>query len=222
MGKRVGEIALRMVILLVGLSIAHLGVTLFLLVELGSDPFNVFVQGVYRTLSGIAGLRFLSHGYTHIAINLVIIAILLLVDRRYIRPGTVVCMAFGGPIIDFFTALLAELVHPGLPFAVRLVILALGCVILAYGMTLVVKSEAGTGPNDLVALAISEKAHFPFGITRTVTDISFVVIGVLLGGRVGIGTIVCAVLVGMVAERFFPVNERLVRWLLRRTGFVHS
>jgi uncharacterized membrane protein YczE len=43
------EWTVRIVILMVGLCIAHLGVTLFLLSDLGSDPFNVFVQGLFRT-----------------------------------------------------------------------------------------------------------------------------------------------------------------------------
>lgn len=212
------ELIIRMIILFVGLCIAHLGVTLFLLADLGSDPFNVLVQGVFRSLSRLSGLQFLTHGYTHIGINLLIILILLFVDRTYIKLGTVFCMAFGGPIIDFFTALLGPYIHSGLPFAVRLGTLAFGCVILAYGMTVVMKSDAGTGPNDLVAISISEKCHFPFGITRTITDASFVVIGFLLGGKFGIGTIVCAALVGMLAERFLPINEKLIQRLLQCAG----
>lgn len=219
MKRSTKEIAIRMAILFVGLCIAHLGVTLFLLADLGSDPFNVLVQGIFRTLSGITGFKFLTHGYTHIGINLLIILILLFADHHYIKLGTVFCMAFGGPIIDFFTALLENYINSSLPFGVRLGILALGCVILAYGMTVVIKSDAGTGPNDLVAIAVSEKGHFPFGITRTITDVSFVVIGFLLGGKFGVGTIVCAVLVGMVAERFLPINEKLIERLLRKAGF---
>lgn len=219
MKRSTKEIVIRMVILFVGLCIAHLGVTLFLLADLGSDPFNVLVQGVFRTLSGITGLDFLTHGYTHIGINLLIIVVLLFVDRTYIKLGTVFCMAFGGPIIDVFTLMLENLINSSLPFAVRLCVLALGCVILAYGMTVVMKSDAGTGPNDLVAISISEKGHFPFGITRTITDVSFVVIGFLLGGKFGIGTIVCAALVGMVAERFLPINEKIIEKVLRKAHF---
>lgn len=218
MKRSTKEIVVRMLILFVGLCIAHLGVTLFLLADLGSDPFNVLVQGVFRTLSNTFGLEFLTHGYTHVGINLLIILILLFVDRTYIKLGTVFCMAFGGPIIDVFTVLLENYINSGLPFAIRLLILALGCVILAYGMTVVMKSDAGTGPNDLVAISISEKGHFPFGITRTVTDVSFVVIGFLLGGKFGIGTIVCAALVGMVAERFLPINEKIIDRLLKSAG----
>lgn len=218
MKRSTKEIVIRMAILFVGLCIAHLGVTLFLLTDLGSDPFNVLVQGIFRTLSDRAGLKFLTHGYTHIGINLLIIVILFLVDRNYIKLGTVCCMVFGGPIIDIFTILLGNYINSSLPFVVRLGVLALGCVILAYGMTVVIKSDAGTGPNDLVAISISEKGHFPFGITRTITDVSFVVIGFLLGGKFGIGTIVCAVLVGMVAEHFLPVNEKIVERILKYAG----
>ena len=40
----------RVILLLIGLTIAHLGVTLFLLADLGSDPFNVLIQGLFRFL----------------------------------------------------------------------------------------------------------------------------------------------------------------------------
>lgn len=105
------EWLIRILILMVGLTIAHLGVTLFLLTELGSDPFNVLIQGLFRTLSAWTGWRVLSHGRVHIAVSLLIILILLLTDRRYIKVGTVLCMVCGGPIIDFFTLLLTPLLH---------------------------------------------------------------------------------------------------------------
>ena len=53
MKRSVKEWSIRIVILMVGLTIAHLGVTLFLLTDLGSDPFNVLIQGLFRMLSGI-------------------------------------------------------------------------------------------------------------------------------------------------------------------------
>ena len=53
MKRSVKEICARLVILLIGLTIAHLGVTLFLLADLGSDPFNVLVQGIFRTIQKV-------------------------------------------------------------------------------------------------------------------------------------------------------------------------
>lgn len=218
----VKELLARLVILLAGLTVAHFGVTLFLLANLGADPFNVLVQGVYQTLARVTGWTFLTHGRVHIALCFVIIAALLFIDRSYIMPGTVVCMLCGGPIIDLFTLLLSA------PFAayitsfwLKLAVLAAGCVILALGMSIVIKSDAGTGPNDLVGLVISDKLHKKFGIVRVLCDLAFVLAGWLLGGQVGVGTLVCAVLVGFVADFFLPRSERLVALLLggrRKSG----
>lgn len=187
------------------------GVTLFLLTNLGSDPYNVLVQGVYRTLSNLTGWEFLTHGRVHIALCFLIILILLATDKTYIKIGTVLCMIFGGPIIDIFTLILKPVVTESSPLAYKLIILALGCVILAYGMTIVIKSDAGTGPNDLVAVVISDKTKQSFGIVRVITDISFVLAGFLLGGSVGLGTVICAACVGPVANIFLPINEKLIQ-----------
>ncbi len=208
------ETLLRLLILAVGLTVAHLGVTLFLLADQGADPFNVLIQGL-RLLIGKAGLS-LSHGTVHMVVCFLIILILLIADRHYIKAGTVVCMFCGGPIIDFFTWLLQGLGigQAGLP--VKLLTLALGCGILAFGMTIVIRSEAGTGPNDLVAVVISEKSKKRFGLVRILTDVLFVLTGFLLGGKFGVGTVVCALLVGPAADLCMPVSTAFVAGVLRR------
>ena len=210
------ETSLRLLILFVGLTIAHLGVTLFLLADLGADPFNVLIQGL-RLLLEKTGLS-LTHGTVHMGVCFLIILILLFVDRWYIKAGTLVCMLCGGPIIDVFTRLLqgAGIGQAGLP--VKILVLALGCAILAFGMTIVIRSEAGTGPNDLVAVVISEKTGLRFGPVRIAVDFSFVLIGFLLGGKFGVGTILCAFLVGPVADLCMPVSAAFVAHSLRRFG----
>ena len=216
MKRSLKEWSVRIVILLVGLTIAHLGVTLFLLSDLGSDPFNVLVQGVYRTLDRLLHWPFLTHGRTHVGISLLIVLILLVIDRSYIKIGTALCMLFGGPIIDFFTMLLSPALGSLSSFVPRLLMLVAGCVILAYGMTIVIRSDAGTGPNDLVALVISEKRSWKFSVVRIVVDAAFTLLGFLLGGIAGLGTLICMFLVGPVAGFFLPVNERLVERIVRR------
>ncbi|MBP5295084.1 MAG: hypothetical protein J6Y95_05120 [Lachnospiraceae bacterium] len=214
--RSIKEWIVRSVILLVGLTIAHLGVTLFLLSDLGSDPFNVLIQGIFRQLSKALSWSFLTHGRTHMAVSFLIILVLLIVDRSYVKIGTLICMFLGGPIIDFFTWLF-QLFLPGeLNLFFRIVMLVLGCVILAYGMTIVIKSDAGTGPNDLVAVVISDKTHAKFWIIRLLVDAVFAGAGFLLGGKVGAGTIVCIALVGPVAGIFLPVNEKIVRKIVSR------
>lgn len=208
MKRSLRETLVRVLLLFVGLTIAHFGVTLFLLADAGSDPFNVLIQGLFRALSHAFPWGFLTHGNTHVAVCFLIILILLFVDRSYIKIGTLLCMICGGPIIDIFTGILSPFFTERPSFPGSLLILAVACVILAFGMTIVIKSDAGTGPNDLVAVVISDKLHKSFSVIRILVDLSFVAIGFLLGGSVGIGTIVCAGLVGPVAGFFLPLHDK--------------
>lgn len=215
------EMAVRVVLLLLGLWIAHLGVTLFLQTNLGSDPFNVFVQGLFRALPwpDWAGM---THGRVHLLVSLLIMVVLLVVDRSYVGVGTVLCMALGGPIIDVYTLWLSPFLNETLPLAVRVPLLAVGCVILAFGMTIVIRSQAGTGPNDLVAVVLSDKSGKPFGPVRIGVDLTFALVGFALGGVVGVGTIICAFLVGPAAQLFFPVSEKICACVLNHFAGVRS
>lgn len=215
------EMAVRVVLLLIGLWIAHLGVTLFLQTNLGSDPFNVFVQGLFRAIPWPewAGM---THGRVHLLVSLLIMVVLLVVDRSYVGIGTVLCMALGGPIIDVYTLWLAPFLNETLPLAVRVPLLAVGCVILAFGMTIVIRSQAGTGPNDLVAVVLSDKSGKPFGPVRIGVDLTFALVGFALGGVVGIGTIICAFLVGPAAQLFFPVSEKICVCVLNQFAGANS
>lgn len=199
------EQAVRVALLLAGLAVAHLGVTLFLESDLGSDPFNVLVQGLYRALPWPG---WMTHGRVHLLVCLLIVLVLLAAARNYVRIGTLLCMALGGPIIDLWTVPLA------LPW--RLLTLVTGCVILAFGMTVVIRSEAGTGPNDLVAVVLSDRTGKPFGPVRVAVDVLFALSGWLLGGVAGLGTLVCAALVGPCAQVFLPLSGRLCDFCLNK------
>ena len=208
------EKAIRLLVLFGGLVIAHLGVTLFLLADLGADPFNVMIQGL-RLLVIKTGLITPTHGTVHMVICFLIILVLLVVDRSYVKAGTIVCMFCGGPIIDFFNWCLGGLGIDTASLPVKIAVLILGCVILAFGMSIVIKSDAGTGPNDLVAVVISDKSGKRFGIIRIITDVAFVLTGFFLGGKFGIGTLICAFLVGPVAERCMRFSGSLVEKCLK-------
>ena len=201
---------IRVVILFVGLIIAHFGVSLFLLANLGSDPFNVMIQGLSRSIVNVVSSPLVSHGNTHMAVSILIIIVLLFVDRTYIKVGTLLCMFCGGPIIDIFNMMLGSVITPDSAMSIRVISNILGCIILALGMSIVIKSDAGTGPNDLVGVVISDKMKRKFSIIRMIVDACFLMCGWFLGGVVGIGTVICLFLVGPVAGFFLPKSEKVI------------
>ncbi len=204
------ELVLRMVLLLIGLTIAHLGVTMFLVTELGTDTFTIFVQG----LSNLIGITI---GQMHVIVLCIITIIMLVFAKGYIKAGSVVCAVCGGWIIDFFLWLFDGRISGDSTMIVRFVTMALGCVVLAVGMSLVIRSDAGTGPNDLVAIVITDKLkRFQFRYVRIACDATFTLIGFLLGGTIGIGTVVAIMLTGPVVQFFLPISEKLVNLLVKK------
>lgn len=195
-------------VLLLGLIIAHLGVSLFLLSEAGTDTFTVFVQGLSLKLN-------LSVGTTHVIVTVILMVLMLIFTTGYVKPGTAVCAFCGGPIIDFFSNVFKDVVNGSSPLWVRGTAVILGLVILSLGMSIVINSRAGTGPNDLVAIILCDKiGKLPFRAVRIMCDIFFVLLGWLLGGTVGIGTLIAVVLTGPVVQFFLPRTDKLCRKII--------
>lgn len=202
----------RLLILSLGVAVANLGVSLFLLTSLGSDPYNVLVEGVCRTLSRL--LPGITHGLVHGAMNFLIILLLLLFSPQHIKLGTLVCLVIGGPLIDMWLNLLGGSPIPILPIEQRLVVVLLSCPITAIGVSIVIASKAGTGPNDLVAVAISDGLGKQFYIVRLLTDAAFMLTGCILGGTAGPGTLAAVFLMGPIIGKLLPYQHRWIkRWV---------
>lgn len=208
-GRSAADWAKALVILLIGLTVAHLGVTLFLLSELGTDTFTVFIQGLSRVFG-------LTVGTVHVIVLCILMVVMLVTTKGYVKPGTVVCAFCGGPIIDLFTWMLGGWINGDSPMPIRAASMLIGCVILSAGMSIVINSNAGTGPNDLVAVILSDKMEsVEFRWVRVGCDLFFVVLGFLLGGTVGAGTVVAVFLTGPLVQFWLPKTKKAVQKVLK-------
>ena len=142
--------------------------------------------------------------------------------KGYIKPGTVICAFCGGWIIDLFLWMIGDRVSGQSPMLLRLAIMLAGCMILSLGMSIVIESNSGTGPNDLIAIILTDqlnqKIKIQFRYVRIICDVCFVVIGFLLGGKFGIGTIAAAFLIGPIVQFFLPRSRRLVQKLMKENA----
>lgn len=69
-----------LLVLLMGLTVAHLGVTLFLLTELGTDTFTVLIQGLAVTFGRTVGT-------IHVIVLCLLMAVMLFTTKGYVKPG---------------------------------------------------------------------------------------------------------------------------------------
>lgn len=203
------EWILRLFLMLLAIAVAQFGVTLFILPALGSDPYTIFSQGFSRVLGT-------SVGTTHMMFAVFFMVVMLLTTKGYVLPGTVVCSFFAGPFMDLYLSLLDGLVRPDSPMTIRFVTVAAGCVITGIGLSLLIKAHAGLGANDLISVILADKIPgLQFRWARVGCDFAYSVIGYLLGGVLGVSSVMSILLIGPIAQQFFPVMDRLVAWVVR-------
>lgn len=172
------------------------GASMALMIEsrLGLDPWDVFHQG----LSEVTGLRF---GWIVILVGA---AVLLLWIPLRQRPGigTVANVVVIGLAVDALLAVLptAE------PLALRIAFLVGGIVLNGVATGLYIGARLGTGPRDgLMTGFVALKPGHSIRVVRTVIEVTVLAVGWLLGGTVGVGTVLYAVAIGPLAHVFIPL-----------------
>jgi uncharacterized membrane protein YczE len=187
----------RLVKLNVGLVLFGVGLWLGLVAELGVGPWDVLTGGLSKQL----GTRF---GLTAIGVS---VAVLLIGLAARVRPGvgTLLNVVVIGAVIDVLlaTPLLVELDDE--PVVLRLLVTLLGIATVAAGSALYLGAHLGPGPRDGLMVAIHTRTGWQVGTARGVLECVVLVLGVLLGGPVGIGTVLFAVGIGPAVQVAFRV-----------------
>ena len=181
----------------------------------GNDPFSCMNLG-YANVSG------LSYGTCVIIFNLLLIVPVLLLDRSYIRVGTLVNMFLLGIIADFWYALLSPIVLFSEPSLLLRGTLLLGGVLLTcLACSFYMSARLGMGPYDAIGwiLAARTQGRLSFRTVRVLIDSCAVSIGFACGSIVGLGTLVLACGTGPLIEFF---NKHISQpWLYGRKNMEH-
>jgi uncharacterized membrane protein YczE len=186
--------------LVFGLFIFALGVVLILRSKLGLSPWDVLNQG-------LAKHTFLTFGTANIAVAVVVLFIAWsLGGKPWI--GTVANAILIGSFIQALTSLgwLTRLQHDGLD--VRIALLVLGIVIPAIGTAFYIGADLGAGPRDTLMLVGARRTRFRIGIVRAVLELTALVVGIVLGGTFGVGTVAFALGIGPCIEASLALLER--------------
>jgi uncharacterized membrane protein YczE len=193
----------RYVIFLIGLYINSLGVAMVTKANLGTSPIS--------SIPYVGSLRFeFTLGQLTIGFSLILIVLQLLILRKNFKLEHVLQIPVSvlfGYFIDFSMELLG-FVQPG-SYLTKVAYLVIGCIILGFGVYVEVLANVVMLPGESFVRAVSSTWNLEFGTTKVVFDVSMTVIAAALsflffGTLHGVreGTIVAAILVGMIARAF--------------------
>lgn len=186
-----GEIRRRLPRLMLGLVLCGWGIAAMVASELGLGPWDVLHQG----LSVLIGLPIGTMGI------LVGILVLALWFPLHERPGlgTVLNVLVIGAVIDVTMLWLST---PD-SLALRVVLMLAGPVLFAMGSGFYIGAGLGSGPRDGVMTGLARRG-WPVGVARAMIEVTVLALGWLLGGTVGLGTVLFAGLIGPLVHWFLP------------------
>lgn len=200
-------ILLNMLLAAASLFVNGFGVYLTIQANIGAAPWDVLNLGLSKSLG-------ILYGNASIAVSLTILAIDILL-KEPIGIAMFIDAIVVGKAVDFFNHL-----HPVPPCHSLLTgvpMLIVGLFILSYTQYAYMIASLGCGPRDTLLVGLAKRAkRLPIGVVSIALLSAATLIGWLLGGPVGIGTLLCAFGTGPVMQLAF----RTVRF--DATGIRHQ
>ncbi len=170
--------------LVTGLAFIGFSIAFMKHANLGLGPWDVLND----SLAGLTGIQL---GTVSIVVGAIVV--LLWIPMRE-RPGVALIPSI--VLIGAFTNIGMALVESASSALLRTAWLITGIFLASFGSALYLGSQLGAGPRDGLMLGLSRKTGWSVGRTRTALEVTVLVVGWILGGAVGIGTVISALTIG--------------------------
>lgn len=194
---RSGRLPERLLRLVTGLWLYGIAIALMIEGAVGASPWDVFHLGASLHLPFSFG--------TVMILAAVVVLLGWIPLRQMPGLGTLANTLLIGPFADIGLALLPT--PEG--WALRIAFLLGGVVTCAFATALYIGAQLGPGPRDGLMTGLARRTGWPIRRVRTGIELTVLAIGVLLGGTVGVGTIVFALAIG-------PLTQLFLRYLVVR------
>ena len=197
---RGGPVA-RAVWLVSGLFLCAIGILCFLEARLGLPPWDVLHQGIARHTP-------LSFGAANEVVGLVVLATAWTLGAR-VWIGTISNAVLIGLFIILLQPLHAVQALSEWPLVPRIGLIVVGLMCFGVGTAFYIGANLGAGPRDSLMLVGSRRTGIRIGAMRAMIEIAVLLVGFLLGGTVGLGTLAFAALIGPSVEASFWLVTRI-------------
>ncbi|MDS9998971.1 YczE/YyaS/YitT family protein [Bacillus atrophaeus] len=200
------EFVLRWTFYFIGLLILSFGISLTIEGKaLGISPWDAFHYGLFQRFG-------LTIGQWAIIIGAIIVCLTSVFTKALPKIGAILNMVLIGIFIDFFNILLPE---PS-TYTASVIVFSLGVLLIGYGVGVYVSAGLGAGPRDSLMMLISEKTGWNVQWVRNGIELTILAVAWGMGGPIGIGTIITAILTGLILRFSLPQSTQLLRYMLMK------
>lgn len=203
--KKIQTFFIKSFFILLAVNFIGISVALILESQLGCDPIGILCDGIAHSLS-------ISFGLGSFLYNIGIIGVALLVARKKLGIGTVVYGLLSGFFIDFYREIFEQLSLAGRGIFTVIIVFAIGEILMAGAFALLMGLQLGMTALDAFLMKVQEKTSISYAFLKIGMDICFVIAGAIMGGTFGIGTIVSAMVTGVLVAKW----AKAILWMKDR------
>ncbi|KGK89686.1 membrane protein [Desulfosporosinus sp. HMP52] len=196
----------RIIRLFLGLFLFAVGIVLTINANLGLAPWDVFHQGIVH-LTGI------TMGQASIGVGIILVIINAALGER-VGWGSLGNMLFIGLFMDLI--MLNYLIPIANDLVSGLIMMFLGMFIVGVASYFYIGAGLGSGPRDGLMIALTKKTNRSVRFVRNSIEISALIVGYLLGGFVGVGTLIMSVVLGYIIQFIFKLFRFNVKQVQHR------
>lgn len=194
-------------VLLLALTILGVGDGLIVLSGLGSTPWTVLSQGVALQTD-------MSIGWASFLISGIVMLAWFPLKLRF-GLGTLLNIV----VIAFFLDLTTKILPEPTALSDRIAFGVAGLFLYGLGTAFYLTCHLGAGPRDGLMVGICQRFHLKVGIVRTSIEVLVCAFGFLLGGTVGLGTLIFAAGIGWIVQGWLELIARLPHSANERNNF---
>lgn len=187
--------------LFLGLFLYAAGIVLTINANLGLSPWQVFHQGVSSHIGITMGQASMIVGFIFVILDWLL--------GEKLGLGTICNMFFIGVFMDVL--MLNNLIPIFNNIYIQLLMMILGMFVIGVGSYFYIGAGLGSGPRDGIMVALTKRSKKSVRFIRNGVELSALAIGYLLGGTVGIGTLIMVVGLGYFVQFAFKLFKFDVR-----------
>lgn len=203
------ELIYRLIKVSFGLFLFALGIVMTINASLGVSPWDVFHQGLSKTFG-------ITMGIASIIVGLIIITLDIVLGQN-IGWASVMNILLIGTFMDIL--MLNNLVPTFKGYLPNIIMLLLGMLVEGYGCWIYLSVGLGAGPRDGLMVVLTKRTGKSVRVVKSFVEVFATLTGYLLGGGLGFGTLIMALLGGQIFQFAFKtvkfdvkaVNHRFIQ-----------
>ena len=196
---------IRIVVAIIGIFFVGTGVAFNAASALGNDPIGILYDGIRN----VANLSPNQLGTASNVVNILLGVLILFLNPHYINIGTLIYILPYGTLVDIGGKVYAALFKvQTLP--IRIFSAGMGCLLLYFGIAIFIVADVGLDPFTGIVMVLKDKCKKEYRVIKICFDVGCIVIGYILGGKLGVTTFFAAVTAGPVIQMFTEnIRKRL-------------